>query len=238
MQQKKLYYFYVMNWQDKGFLISINKYSENSAIANCLTKNHGMVSGIIFGATSKKNKNYLILGNELHLNYSSKNENKIGNFKIEIINVNTPLYFDNRLKLSSIIYSLHIIKILTPENQINYKIYELLKTLFNILQQNKWIQKFVLWELELFKSLGYEINFLDYSVIKSIDGINEFVLKSDQNKIIPKFLIDKEITHVGNSDLLRALNIVGDFLTKSILYENNMSVPESRNDIINQIKNL
>ena len=49
-----------MNWQDKGYLISINKYSENSAIAYFLTKNHGMVSGIIFGATSKKNKNSII----------------------------------------------------------------------------------------------------------------------------------------------------------------------------------
>ena len=227
-----------MNWQDRGFLISINKYSENSAIANCLSKNHGMVSGIIFGATSRKNKNYLILGNELHINYSSKNVNKIGNFKIEIINVNTPLYFDNRIKLSSIIYSLNIIKILTPENQINNRIYELLQILFNILKQDKWIQKFVLWELELFKSLGYEINFLDYSVVKSIDGVNKFVLKSDQNKIIPNFLIDKEITQVGNDDLLSAFNVVGDFLTKSILHENNISVPESRNDLIKQIKNL
>ena len=227
-----------MNWQDKGFLISITKYSENSAIANFLTKNHGMVSGIIFGATSKKNKNYLILGNELHLNYSSKNENKIGNFKIEIINVNTPVHFDNRIKLSTIVYSLNIIKILTPENQINVKIYELLKILFDILNQDKWIRKFILWELELFKTLGYELNFLDYSVTKSIDGINEFVLKNDQNKIIPKFLIDKEITDVDISDLLSALNITGDFLTKSILYENNISVPESRNDLINQIKHL
>ena len=227
-----------MNWQDKGFLISVTKYSENSAIANFLTKNHGMVSGIIFGATSKKNKNYLILGNELHLNYSSKNENKIGNFKIEIINVNTPVHFDNRIKLSTIVYSLNIIKILTPENQINVKIYELLKILFDILNQDKWIRKFILWELELFKTLGYELNFLDYSVTKSIDGINEFVLKNDQNKIIPKFLIDKEITDVDISDLLSALNITGDFLTKSILYENNISVPESRNDLINQIKHL
>ncbi len=227
-----------MNWQDKGYLISINKYSENSAIAYFLTKNHGMVSGIIFGATSKKNKNYLILGNKLHLNYSSKNENKVGNFQIEIINVNTPLHFDSRIKLSSIIYSLNIIKILTPENQVNAKIYELLKILFSILNEDKWIQKFVLWELDLYKSLGYEIDFLDYSEVKTIDGKNKFVLRKDQNKIIPRFLIDKEITDVDIGDLISAFNIIGDFLTKSILHENNMSVPESRDDLVNQIKHL
>ena len=43
-----------MNWSDKGFLLSKNKYNENSVIAEIYTKYHGKVSGIIFGATSKK----------------------------------------------------------------------------------------------------------------------------------------------------------------------------------------
>ena len=58
-----------MNWSDKGFLLSKNKYSENSVIVEIFTKYHGKVSGIIFGATSKKNKNYLQVGNKLHFNY-------------------------------------------------------------------------------------------------------------------------------------------------------------------------
>ena len=47
-----------MFWDDSGFLISKNRYSENSLIAEVFTKNHGKVSGIIFGGTSKKIKNY------------------------------------------------------------------------------------------------------------------------------------------------------------------------------------
>ena len=45
-----------MIWQDQGFLLSINKYNENSAITEFFTLNHGKISGVIFGATSKKNK--------------------------------------------------------------------------------------------------------------------------------------------------------------------------------------
>ena len=44
-----------MNWDDTGFLISKNKYNENSLITEIYTKDHGKVSGIIFGGTSKKN---------------------------------------------------------------------------------------------------------------------------------------------------------------------------------------
>ena len=53
-----------MNWSDKSFLLSKYKYQENSVIANFYTMNYGKRSGIIYGATSKKIKNYLQNGNE------------------------------------------------------------------------------------------------------------------------------------------------------------------------------
>ena len=50
-----------MNWQDKGYLLSKNKYNENSLIAELFTKDKGKISGIIFGGTSKKIKNYFVI---------------------------------------------------------------------------------------------------------------------------------------------------------------------------------
>ena len=74
-----------MIWDDKGFLLSKFKYSENSVIADFFTTEHGKSSGIIFGASSKRIKGYLQIGNKFQLNYQSKNETKIGSFKVEII---------------------------------------------------------------------------------------------------------------------------------------------------------
>ena len=74
-----------MNWSDSGYLISKNRYNENSVIAEFFTLERGKISGIIFGGTSKKIKNYLQIGNKLHINYNSKNENRTGYFKIEIL---------------------------------------------------------------------------------------------------------------------------------------------------------
>ena len=70
-----------MNWNDSGYLLSKNKYNENSIIVEIFTKNHGKYSGIIFGASSKKIKSYLEIGNKLHINYTSKNHGRIGYFK-------------------------------------------------------------------------------------------------------------------------------------------------------------
>ena len=118
-----------MNWSDEGFLISKTRYNENSLIAELFTKDKGKISGIIFGGTSKKIKNYLQVGNKLHVNYNSKNENRIGYFKIEILNAYTPLYFDHKQKLSCITSAMNLIKILTAESQSNDKVYFLIQNL-------------------------------------------------------------------------------------------------------------
>ena len=85
-----------MIWSDKSFLLSKYKYQENSVIANFYTMNHGKRTGIIYGATSNKIKNYLQNGNELFIEYFSKNENTLGYFKIEIIQATTPNFFKDK----------------------------------------------------------------------------------------------------------------------------------------------
>ena len=91
-----------MNWDDSAYLVSKNRYSENSIIAEVFTENHGKISGIIFGGTSKKIKNYLQIGNKIYVNYNSKSVTRIGYFKIEILKVLTPrkyIFVSNYLKL-------------------------------------------------------------------------------------------------------------------------------------------
>ena len=146
-----------MNWSDEGFLISKTRYNENSLIAELFTKDKGKISGIIFGGTSKKIKNYLQVGNKLHVNYNSKNENRIGYFKIEILNAYTPLYFDHKQKLSCITSAMNLIKILTAESQSNDKVYFIIQNLFLILKEKDWLKKYIFWELELLKILGYDL---------------------------------------------------------------------------------
>ena len=104
-----------MNWDDVGFLLSKNRYNENSLIVEIFTKNHGKMSGIIFGGTSKKVKNYLQIGNQLYTTFNSKNENRIGYFKIEIFKAFSPIYFDDPKKLNCISTAMNLIKILTAE---------------------------------------------------------------------------------------------------------------------------
>jgi len=226
-----------MIWDDKGYLLSKNKYSENSIISEVFTKDHGKVSGIIFGGTSKKIKNYLQIGNKIHVNFNSKNDNKLGYFKVEIQQALSPLYFDNQKKLSCITSAMNLIKILTAENQKNINIYELIKDFYLLLDKDNWIKRYIFWELELFRVLGYDLE-LKNLVDKEVVGDKlQYISKSNTNKkIIPNFLIEKNEEPVDLTNLKRGLFLIGDYLEKTILRPNNLSQPISRLNFINSLK--
>ena len=226
-----------MSWDDLGFLLTKNKYSENSIISEVYTKNHGKVSGIIFGGTSKKIKNYLQIGNQIYVNYTSKSDNRLGYFKIEIQKALSPFYFDNNKKLSCITSAINLIKLLTPEFQKNKEIYYSIENFFLLLKSDNWIKNYIFWELELFKIIGYDLE-LQNLVDKEIVG-NEvrYVSKSSVNKrIIPNFLIDDNDEKLDLSILINGLNFVGDYMDKSILRPNGLSQPLTRIHFINTLK--
>ena len=50
--------------------------------------------------------------------------NRVGYFKIEILNANSPLYFDHKQKLSCITSAMNLIRILTADSQSNIKVYQ------------------------------------------------------------------------------------------------------------------
>ena len=226
-----------MNWDDTGFLVSKNKYNENSMISEFYTENHGKVSAIIFGATSKKVKNYLQIGNKLYLNHTYKNEGKIGYFKVEILKAYTPEYFDNKKKLMCIASAMNLIKILTVESQENLKIFKLIENFFKTLKSDDWIKEYIFWELELLKLIGYDLqlqNIVDHEQINNTTVY--FVKSSTEKKIVPNFLIDKKNNNLDNVDLFKGLKLVGDYLDKSILRPNNIISPTARLDFLNMLK--
>ena len=90
---------YYMNWEDECYLLSKNKFRENANIINIFSLNKGKVTGIVYGGNSRKIRNYLQISNKLFVMNNTKNENKIGYFKTELIKPISPLYFDNKKKL-------------------------------------------------------------------------------------------------------------------------------------------
>lgn len=226
-----------MNWDDTGYLLSKYRYNENSLITEIFTKKHGKITGIIFGGTSKKIKNYLQIGNEIYVNYNSKSENKIGYFKIEILKAYSPKYFNNSKKLNCINLVMHLIKLLNAEAQSNSNVYELIDEFYRILLNDKWLKMYIFWELKLLSILGYTLDFNSLVNKKIVNNKTMyFVESSTEKKIVPNFLIDNEDSLDDLNSLLKGLKLVGDYMDKTIMKPNNINFPVSRNLFINSLK--
>ena len=226
-----------MIWYDYGYLLTKNKFGENSIIANFFTKNHGKISGVIYGATSKKIRNYLQIGNMFYISYNSKNENKLAYLNIEIEKILSPLFFEDKKKLSCIVSSINLIKLLTADNQSNINIYKLIGEFYDLLDSKNWINKIIFWELDLLKLVGYD---LELNNIVSEEIVDDkklyFVQSNNEKKYVPSFLVEKNNDVVDFKQIYSGLKLIGDYLEKSILKPNNLSHPKARIEFLNTIK--
>ena len=132
---------------------------------------------------------------------------------------------------------MQLIKVLTADSQKNLKIYNLINNFYKIFNSDKWIRDYIFWELDLLSIVGYNFEFeklLDKDVI---NNKTEYKIKSsNQLKLVPKFLIDKNNPNPNQKSLLDGLKLVGDFLEKNILKPNNLGHPINRIQFIDTLK--
>ena len=109
--------------------------------------------------------------------------------------------------------------------------------MFLILQNKDWLKKYIFWELELLKILGYDLE-LENLVKKSSEGNKTvyYANSANEKKYVPNFLIEKNLEVNDLNTLLKGLRLVGDYLDKTILRPNNLNYPNSRMLFLNTLK--
>ena len=217
-----------MIWEDEGFIISKNKFRENAVILEVFTSKFGKVSGIVYGGNSRKIKNYLQLVNKIHVVYSTKSENRIGYFKVELINAISPKYFNDKTKTLCLNSLSSLLKSVLPENQSYSGIYESLNTLLNDFDNEYWCSNYLNWEINLINGLGFGFNidsnkYLNMKEKKIID------IKLDNIEYkIPNFLIFKDLKNTDLKDIYYALNFLRRLIENKFFIPNNIRFPQSR----------
>ena len=145
-----------MYWTDEGYLLSKNNFDENSIIIDAFTLSHGKYTGIVYGGASRKQKRNFQIGNKIFLDWKSKNENKTGYFKVELIKPISPFFFDDKKRSICILSATSILRILLPERQLNKNVYRSFENMLSELSSKNWINFYIDWELSLIKELGFE----------------------------------------------------------------------------------
>ena len=217
-----------MNWQDEGYIVAKKKFRENAVILEVFTKNFGKVSGIVYGGTSRKIKNYLQLANKIFVLFSSKGDNKLGYFKTELIEAISPKYFNDQKKTICLNSLSSIIKILLPENEVQKKIYDSLNAFFNKFEEKKWLLYYLNWEIDLIHDLGFGFN-VDSNKIYNTEEKKILNIKVDNIEYkIPSFIISKNFNDTNSQDIYNGLSFSRNLMENKFFLPNNLRFPYSR----------
>ena len=218
-----------MIWEDECYLLSKRKFRENASILNVFSKKKGKISGIVYGGNSRKIRNYLQLSNKLFIVNNSKNENKLGYFKTELIKPISPLYFDDKKRTSALTSLCSILNILLPEAQPNKEIYQSYEDFIRSINLENWIILYIFFELSLLKNLGYDPDLIKFKT-NNPDTLSFKKIKIDNfNYEIPEFLINKSIPkNIDNFLIKKSLNFTRSIIQNRFFLPNNLSLPKSR----------
>lgn len=215
-----------MNWESEGFILSKRKFKENAIILEVFTSDFGKVSGIVYGGTSRKVRNYLQLVNKIYVNYTLKNENKIGYFKTELIDAIAPKYFNNKNKILCLNSITSILKLLLPENQKLYNVYVSLDSFLNNLNNENWLINYLNWELDLISNLGYGFDASKFN--KDFEKKNFNIVIDNYEYNIPTFLLSKNISKISFKEIYKGLIFSRRLMENKFFIPNDIKFPQSR----------
>ena len=218
-----------MNWEDECYLLSKRKFRENANIINVFTKSKGKVSGVVYGGNSRKIRNYLQLSNKLFVIYNSKNENKAGYFKTELIKPVSRSYFNDKKRTSALISLCSILNILLPELQPNQSIFKSFEKFIESLNLENWVILYIFFELNLIKNLGYDTNLSKFkNDVTNVDEIKKIKIESF-NYEVPEYLISKKIPDKASNYLIKkSLYFTRHIIQNRFFIPNNLTFPKSR----------
>ena len=217
-----------MNWDDECYLLSKRKFRENANIINVFTSKKGKVGGVVYGGNSRKIRNYLQISNKIFISHTSKNENRIGYFKTELIKPIAPQYFNNKEKTSALVSICSLLNTLLPEGQPNINIYKSLENFINSLNSDNWIILYVFFELNLIKDLGYDTNLSQYTN-KDKNNETRKINIDGYSYEVPIYLISKKISdNISRTLIRKSLYFTRNIILKRFFIPNNLLFPKSR----------
>ena len=218
-----------MNWEDECYLLSKRKFRENANIINVFTSEKGKVSGIVYGGNSRKIRNYLQISNKLYVSNNSKNENKIGYFKTELIKPISPNYFNDKEKTSALTSLCALLNSLLPESQPYKILYESFEKFLDTLNLENWILTYIFFEVNLIKELGFDTNLKNFDNTEN-NNLNFKNIKIDEfNYEVPIFLIKQKVPNeISNRLIKKSLFFTRNVLLNKFFLPNNLMFPKSR----------
>ena len=146
------------SFQDQGIVLSVRAHGENGGIVSLMTQEHGRCAGYVRGARGTKMRGTLEIGNLVDANWSSRVEDGLGTYVLELSKGYAALFMQDPLKLGALQSACALVDRALPEKEVHSGLYHGLLALFDMLDSDIWGAAYVMWEIAFLKELGFSLN--------------------------------------------------------------------------------
>ena len=218
-----------MDWADEGILLNTLPQGERSALLQVFTSKRGLHAGLVRNAYSPKIVSTLQPSSQLSLNWSSRIEENLGTFKVELIKTRADTLMFNQKGLAAFnSLSALCISILAERDPMPELYSETIRFLDQISSKKNWEFFYLGWELKLLSAIGFGLDLEKCAVTEVREGLiyispksGKAICKEVGEKYHSKLLPFPSILRKDNSsnnpsylELVKGLSVTGFFIEK------------------------
>tara|TARA_B100000965_G_C19573948_1_gene750451 strand:+ start:791 stop:1555 length:765 start_codon:yes stop_codon:yes gene_type:complete len=177
------------NWNDEGIILNLNKQGEKGMVLSVLTQNYGRHLGW-YNVRSKK-LNFLQPGDLVKLIWKARVSDQLGTYYIELMESTVGKILENELKLSILSSYCSLLNFFLPEREICNRLYQVSNNYLNELKNNSdeinvVIKKYLIWEINILKELGFYFD-LKKCAVSGMTSNLKFVSPKTGNAVSEKY---------------------------------------------------
>jgi len=239
-----------MNWEGEGYILSVKKHGETSAIIEVFTRDRGRHLGLVRGGVSRKMRPVLQEGNKVSVNWQARLSEHLGYYKVEAIDGRAAELMSDRLSLAALNAVCAVSKEVLPEREPHKYVFDAFEVLISNLHDPAiWPALYVKWETGLLKAMGYGLDLSRCAATGSTDNLTyvsprsgravcEHAAQPYKDKMFPLPGFLKGEPSATESDVALGLELTGYFLETRLQWNVNRTLPEARARMIETLENL
>ena len=229
-----------MDWQSEGYILSVRKHGETSAIIEVFTPDHGRHLGLVRGGVSRKSRPVLQPGNKVKVEWRGRLSEHLGSFAVEALSARAAEIMEDRLSLTGLNSICAIARECLPEREAHPDVYHAFEVLLdNLHDPDIWPALYVRWEAGLLTAMGYGLDLNSCAATGVNDNLTHVSPRSgravsasaaepykDKLLKLPMFLTGQPF--VTPEDIKAGMTLTGYFLETRVQWGVNKTLPEAR----------
>ncbi len=236
-----------MDWESEGYVLSVKRHGETSAIIDVFTPDHGRHLGLVRGGIGRRMRPVLQPGNKVKIAWRGRLSEHLGTFTVEALSARAAELMDDRLSLAGLNSICAVARECLPEREPHLNVYAALEVLLdNLHDPDIWPALYVQWEAGLLTAMGYGLDLKSCAATGGNDNLTHVSPRSGRavsasaaepykDKLLPLPLFMLGQPFAPKEEIAKGLRLTGYFLETRVQWGVNKTLPEARARMIDRL---